>query len=181
MPLVRLMPLDSIRTAGQHVVITPDADELKAMAAFLDLGSIETLKIVYRLSRNGDRVSLKGEIDVNLHYICVVSLEPFPAHVKGEIALKFAPHDDVAAQHARLMDKDEKGAIDLGTILDGDDLPEVIENGVIDLGTVTTEQLSLLLDPYPRKPGATFSVAEPQMERISPFAALAKLKTDPDA
>jgi hypothetical protein len=33
-----------------------------------------------------------------------------------------------------------------------EDLPEPIENGVIDIGEVVTQYLSLSLDPYPRSP-----------------------------
>ena len=50
-----------------------------------------------------------------------------------------------------------------------------IEDGKIDLGQYAVEQLALALDPFPRKPGATFVQPEEPAE-ISPFAALKALK-----
>ncbi|MEI8155053.1 MAG: DUF177 domain-containing protein, partial [Hyphomicrobiales bacterium] len=56
------------------------------------------------------------------------------------------------------------------------DPPEVMHDGVVDIGGVATEFLLLGIDPYPRKPGSVFD-APPAGDPIShPFAALAALK-----
>jgi hypothetical protein len=62
---------------------------------------------------------------------------------------------------------------------EGEDLPDPIVAGRIDLGALVAEFLALGLDPYPRKPGVEF--AEPQgaaHEPVgeSPFAKLRGLK-----
>jgi hypothetical protein len=59
------------------------------------------------------------------------------------------------------------------------DAPEPLVGNSIDLGALTVEFLALGLDPYPRKPGASFDYADPKDEDSSPFAALARLKGDP--
>ena len=57
--------------------------------------------------------------------------------------------------------------------------PDVIENGAIDFGALTTEFLALSLDPYPKKSGAAFKGAgDPPPARISPFDALKVLKKE---
>jgi hypothetical protein len=48
--------------------------------------------------------------------------------------------------------------------------------GTVDLGALATEFLILGLDPYPRKPGATFQPPGGASADEGPFAALAKLK-----
>ena len=55
----------------------------------------------------------------------------------------------------------------------------------IDMGEVLVEELSLNLNPYPRKEGTAFEVKPEPLaeEKIHPFAGLAKLKSklDPKA
>ena len=58
----------------------------------------------------------------------------------------------------------------------GEDPPDPIVDGKIDLGALAAEFLALGLDPYPRKPGVAFDPPEPQGGRDSPFAALAEPK-----
>jgi hypothetical protein len=61
---------------------------------------------------------------------------------------------------------------------DTDEPPEVLVDGVADLGAVLGEFLLLGIDPYPRKPDAVFAPsAEAEAEaEAGPFAVLAKLK-----
>jgi uncharacterized metal-binding protein YceD (DUF177 family) len=60
----------------------------------------------------------------------------------------------------------------------GEDPPEPIVNGAIDLGALATEFLMLALDPYPRKEGAVFEpVIAPVDPADHPFAALEALKS----
>jgi hypothetical protein len=63
-------------------------------------------------------------------------------------------------------------------VLETDDPPETIRDGIIDLGAVATEFLVLGLDPYPRKPGAVFDAPPAGDPAGHPFAALAALKKD---
>jgi hypothetical protein len=60
------------------------------------------------------------------------------------------------------------------------DPPDPIINGKIDVGSLASEFLALGLDAYPRKPGAQFQNpdGEPDDEKASPFAALARFKKD---
>ena len=64
--------------------------------------------------------------------------------------------------------------------LEEDDPPEPLEGGKIDMGEAAAEHLALVLDPFPRVPGAVFETAEEgkrdEDEAVSsPFAALARL------
>ena len=92
----------------------------------------------------------------------VVSLEPFRQTYTYEVERYFLP---------------PKIAID-GIEEDA----EIIDNGEVDLGELVAENLSLELDPYPRKKGEEFAdyeeldeASESEPARPSPFANLIKL------
>jgi uncharacterized metal-binding protein YceD (DUF177 family) len=166
--------VETIRQRGSDVIVAPDERQRHAIAAALDIASLERLEGRYVLSRNGDEVRLDGRIVAALHQLCVVTLDPFPVTLDVPVSLGFAPAAD--APSSRQSDSGDE--IDIEFALDGDDPPEPIVDGVIDLGAMTVEFLSLALDPYPRKPGASFDRPAPADATESPFAALAKLKRD---
>ena len=59
----------------------------------------------------------------------------------------------------------------------GDDPPDPLIGGAVDLGSVVSEHLTLALDPYPRKDGAKMP-GEATDAAESPFAALLRLRKD---
>jgi uncharacterized metal-binding protein YceD (DUF177 family) len=106
-------------------------------------------------------VEADGSLRARLHQECVVSLDPFAVEVVEEFAVRFVPAGDESD--------------------DGDD-PDVpdelaIENGTLELGEATVEQLALALDPYPRKPGAVLP-EDAGDAPDNPFGALAKLRKE---
>ena len=61
-----------------------------------------------------------------------------------------------------------------------DEIPDIIENGQIDLGNIAIEQLALVLEDYPRLDGEEFHFVsefdEETTKRSNPFAVLQNLK-----
>ena len=61
-----------------------------------------------------------------------------------------------------------------------DDVPDIIENGVINLADIALEQVALQLDDYPRAEGEVFDYGKysdfKTETKENPFAVLAKLK-----
>uniref|UniRef100_A0A9E7ZW03 DUF177 domain-containing protein n=1 Tax=Bosea sp. NBC_00436 TaxID=2969620 RepID=A0A9E7ZW03_9HYPH len=173
-PLKHPVRVESIRPRGTEVMVRAEAEQLPGIATMLGLVSIEALEGRYTLTRNGDRVKLDGRIAARLHQACIVTLDPFPVQLDVPVQLDFAPEEDIAA-FARRNDRDD-AEIDIEVLLNEEDPPEPIVDGVIDLGGITLEFLALALDPYPRKPGASFESSAGDTGTESPFAALAKLK-----
>ena len=171
-PLSRPIRVESITLRPVPVEIAPEQGDLPGIAAFLGVASVEALKASYSLSRNGDRVKLEGMIRASLHQNCVVTLDPFPVELNVPVKLDFAPQEEIAA----MASPSEGDEIDIEVLLNEEDPPEPIVDGVIDLGGITLEFLALALDPYPRKPGASFESSAGDTGAESPFAALAKLK-----
>jgi uncharacterized metal-binding protein YceD (DUF177 family) len=122
-----------------------------------------------------DGAQIEGRWQARVRQTCGVTLEPFESDLEGEIRLRALPQGSAA-----LGGPDEAGG-ELDLDPEADDPPEVLPDDRIDLGAYVVEDLSLAIDPFPRKPGVEFEAPE-QPGEPSPFAVLAKLKGGaPDA
>lgn len=165
------VPVDRIGATWSHFPIEAGAEERAALAKRFDLVELGRLKAVVRLRRvrAGSFVKLAAEIEAAVVQTCVVSLEPVPAAVSEKLELLFGPIEGSRA---------ERQEIEVSADLDE---PEPIEDGVIDIGEIVAQQLSLALDPYPRRDDAVAETVlmpadtEPEAEpaRPNPFADLA--------
>lgn len=166
-PMTRPVLAATVPGTGLEVEVTPTAEERIAMARALDLASVDRLKAKYRLThRSGGIIVLDGTLEADIQPVCVVSLEPFPLRVSETVEMRFI--EEAAASRRKPRPGEEED-------VSGDDPPDVMEHGIIDLGHVTTEFLSLSLPIYPRKPGAAFEKTAEESEK-SPFDALRALK-----
>ncbi len=164
-PFSRLARVDALPREGQTVTIEATSAERQALASFFELPAIAALTATLRLEpwgHGGARVS--GAIHGALTQVCVVSLEPFPATIDEAVDVRFAPR---AAADSKPMAKEMFS-------LDDEDEPDPIVEGKIDLGAVAAEFFALGLDPYPRRPGATFEQSARSEPAHSAFSALAK-------
>lgn len=122
-----------------HLSATPT--ECAALATRLELIGLDRLEGDLRLVPGpADTLRVRGTLHADVTQTCVVTLEPVPATLTEEVDALFTtdPNAPPASE-------------------DDPDAPEPIHNGRIDLGEVLTQTLALALDPYPRKPGATFT------------------------
>lgn len=146
---------------GLTRTLEPDADAVRRIARELDLQKLEnfTADVTLEPAMIGWRLS--GRIRAHAVQTCGLSLEPMPVDIDRTfvITLSDAPPE---------ADSEIEVTID-------DDAPDVIEDGKVDLGQYAVEQLALSLDPFPRKPGATFVQPEEPGE-ISPFGVLKDFK-----
>jgi uncharacterized metal-binding protein YceD (DUF177 family) len=164
----RLVRVESLPREGQVVTIEATPTERDALASFYKLPAIAALTATLRLEpwgRRGARVS--GAVHGELTQVCIVSLEPFPATVDEAVAVRFAPPTAADPKSSAR----EAQAFSLA----GEDEPDPVIDGKIDLGALAAEFFALGLDPYPRKPGAVLDEERTNSEPIdSPFSALAQ-------
>ena len=145
------------------------------IAKALGLESLGRLEAQLQVRTWLDGVEIDGRWSATVGQVCGVTLEPFESELDGEIHIRALPRGSAA-----LVDPDEAGG-ELDLDPDADDPPDVLEGGDIELGAYVVEDLSLAIDPFPRKPGVEFEAPE-QPGELSPFAVLAKLKGGaPDA
>lgn len=170
--------------SGLEETIEASPAECRALAARFGIPAIEALTCRFRLTPSENRsVLAEGHLSARVTQVCVITSEPFDDVLAEAFFLKFIPAAD--------MPEDE---FDIDSIdLDGPD--EVPHDGkAVDIGEAAAEQLALMLDPYPRKPGAglenAVDVAPAEGEegaqlsgegpdgprRPNPFSALSVLK-----
>lgn len=114
-----------------------------------------------------DGAELTGRFRAIVEQVCGVSLEPFEQPLDGQVDVRLVP---AGSPHVAPQ---EDGDIELD--LDAPDAPDVLPGDAIDVPAYVVEHLALEIDPFPRKPGATFDYKPPE-EEASPFAALKKLQ-----
>jgi uncharacterized metal-binding protein YceD (DUF177 family) len=169
-PFSRKVRVDALPNEGLALTIEADADERAALAALCRLPAIAELAARFVLQRAGRAgVRVTGNVHAEFTQTCVVSLEPFAATLDEPVEARFAP--PAAKSAARRGATRRRAEI---VALDGEDPPDPIVDGAIDLGALAAEFLALGLDPYPRKPGASFAPPEPEGGAASPFAVLSE-------
>ena len=172
-----VVEVDRIGPPGLQVHLEADQAARTALARRLRILEIQSLKADLMLAPEAlpGHFRLTGRLEAEVDQACVVSLEPVRQHVSEAVLRRFGP--EIEAKPAAEPDEDEAEWLDP----DADDPPDPVMGGQIDLGDVVAEELALGLDPYPRKPGAevpdSYRQAAEEGSKISPFAALAKLKT----
>jgi hypothetical protein len=156
----RRVPVDHVTERGRVQDIVADAAERAALAARFGLIAVDRLEARVTLTRAGLSYRLEADWRADVVQTCTVTLEPVPAHLSDRLAERY-------------------GLAEQGPELDLDpelDTAEPIEEGVIDIGEAVAQALSLSLDPYPRKPGATLEIPGGAGQGGGAFAELARLK-----
>ncbi len=149
-------PIEVARVSplGSHEKISADPKECEALTGRLQVPAVHAVsaKLLVKPWRGGG-FKVTGDVEAEIDQESVISLEVFRSIVRFPVERYFLTHAG-----------------------GDDDEIDVIENGLIDLGEIATETLGLELDPYPRKPGETFTPAAEEaaapVAKISPFVVL---------
>ena len=145
-------------------IATPE--ERAALAAALDILSVDVLRVNYRIRRAAEEgYRLTGQLSADVVQACVVTLTPVHDTVSADISVEFRPAEEARNTDGGLVNLDEETEI------------EPIEGNVLSVGRIVYEELAASLNPYPRRRGAAYA-GEPAapIAKESPFAVLAKLK-----
>lgn len=159
-----------IRSGVTRTLVADPATRARVARA-LDLQSLDVLEAEVSVTPQAEGWEVRGHIIADLAQTCGVTLEALPALIRADFAVRCAE-----AVEEEIDEASGEIVIDL----EAADPPDLIEDGVIDLGGYVVEHLALELDPFPRKPGAEFTPPETEPEP-SPFAVLARLKPDDKA
>lgn len=149
------------------LTLTPDTHERAVIAKSLKLESLPAFTAEVTLRPWLDGATITGRFHAVVEQVCGVTLENFEQLVDGEIAVQVVPAGSPNAPQA------EGSEIEFD--ITAPDPPDVLAGDSIDVAAYLLEHLALEIDPFPRKPGATFDYA-PSAEETSPFAALKALK-----
>jgi uncharacterized metal-binding protein YceD (DUF177 family) len=155
--------LEDIPETGMHLEIDAPEPARSEIVPLAGVRELPRLSAVFDLSRRGAGVRVTGQVSARVGQTCVVTLEPIENGLEEQVDLMFslasgAPQTDTK---------------------DGDEPPEPLVGGKLDLGAIATEFLLLGIDPYPRKAGVEFAPVIADDGSAKPFAALEALKKRP--
>jgi uncharacterized metal-binding protein YceD (DUF177 family) len=176
-PYTATLDLGLVPERGKELVLSPSESERGAIAAWLGIEALDSLKATVAIQRLGENhYSYAAKFEADVVQACVVTLEPVRAHVSGEYDRDVRVRSRAPASR-RKKAAPEPQAIDIS--LGDEDGPELIDSPILDLAAPLLEELSLTLDPYPRAPGVVFeppAEAEAEAASHNPFAVLEQLK-----
>jgi hypothetical protein len=94
LPFSHTVPAASVPRTGQTNVLKVSPGQREAIAAFLDIPSVEFFDATVTITpARGGSFHVTGEVRAGVHQLCGVSLEPFPTTIHEEIDARFAPED----------------------------------------------------------------------------------------
>ncbi len=155
--------------------------ERLAVAKALGVPEVKDIRLTYHIAPLA-RGRFRGDFSLTAHLTqtCVVSLSPLSSTVQEDFTITFWPESQWREISEEMQDREEPGEIDIDPHAE---IPEIIREDRLNIGKVAYEQLSLGIDPFPRKAGVNLSdiwsgpeELPTETERPSPFAALKNWK-----
>jgi len=176
----RIVDLDRLGANGTAVDIVASDGERAALAkrfGFLGLPAFSARVTVDR--RVGGQVVVEGRLRGKIVQACILTLDPVTQDLDETFRIVFKR--DLAEER-----DPESGEALVSAQADS---PEPLPGNLLDVGEIVAEQLSLVADPYPRRPGAKLEDVLPKPRqggrkgqpehRRHPFAGLAALRDKP--
>lgn len=180
-----LFQVEDLQEKPLDLEIKPDAGQCRDLLTRLQLESIDNAVASMTLSWLGSRLHVRGVVKADVTQKCVVTLDPVEDHVEEPFEAWFVNTEGaVSFSRAKRDRHSNKGRHEM-PIMDEVEDPEPIIEGVVDLGELATQYLSLGLNVYPHVEGAQFenptakeAEADDEAEalRKNPFLALKKWK-----
>jgi uncharacterized metal-binding protein YceD (DUF177 family) len=169
----RRVPLADLEKHDVSAEWTATRAECEALAKRYDIVAVHALQAEVDVSPLGAggaiaRIAFKAEVEQQ----SVVSLENVRQPVEVGISVRYLT-EKRALEHELMLEED-------GFEPEGEDI-EIMDGESIDIGETIAQQLSLALDPYPKKVGETFEAVgissddDDRADRPNPFEVLKKL------
>ncbi len=172
-----IVNIDNIANKGLRIKIKASSSDLKGLARRFNLLSLENFHINFHVKpvSGGNKISVTGDMTADVIQACIVNLSPVSSKINEELQLNFTTID------GNIANNKTNSNISLN-----DDDCDMIENNMLDLAEVAAQQLSLIIDPYPRSDNADLKVFADQIssgkkkiftidDKPNPFAVLSKL------
>ncbi len=141
-------PLTMAEVPAEGLSLELDATASECTAVARRLGLLGLSKLHGEVSVKplaGGGLALKGSLQASVQQSCVVTLEPLSIEVSRPLDIRFL-EEEAYRQHESAQEDP----------LDGPDV-EPMPGELLDLGELLVEELSLGLDPHPRRTDADFA------------------------
>lgn len=161
--------IEDLKQSDYKYELKADAEELEDITQVLQVEKVHEFEaeIFLKLTNRTNNLRVWGRVFAKIELKSVITLDNFIKDYEVPFELNFdtrATYNDI-----KELECDIEGEV-----------PDIIENGCINLADIAIEQVALNLEYYPRAEGEVFDaslycdVDEPKKE--NPFAVLAKLK-----
>jgi hypothetical protein len=169
----RIVKIDDIGPGELKLELRADVPALAGVAERLGLSRLKELSAKVTLSRQDQHdTRVCVDFSANLVQCCVVSLEDVATEIVDTFSVIYSSERGPS-------DEDDDVVIDAFE----DDPPEPVIDGCIDVGELVVQHLSLVIDPYPRAPGAVAPegseealAEEDEAASKNPFAVLKRIR-----
>jgi hypothetical protein len=159
--------LTEVPDTGLHMDLAADEKVRADIAMLAGVAALPRLDATFDVTRRGrSGLHVVGRVSATVGQICGVTLEPMENEINEAVDLVFV------AAAAGPRGEHDRSEVEIPL----EDAPEVLVDGVVDLGALATEFLILGIDPCPRKPGSVFQSPSVGDDVARPFTALAALK-----
>lgn len=161
--------IDDLSSAPRKYKIEATPKDLVYLTEVLKVPEVKscTSEINLLYDKRAHRLDVTGQVSAVITQESVISLEMFDKNYTGDFSLFF----DTTATYKDIRELDEEM---------GDEIPDIVVGGKIDLADIIIEQVALLIDDYPRQEGEVFSFKsefdEETTQASNPFNILKKLK-----
>lgn len=161
--------IEDLKQSDYKYELTADSAELEDITQILQVEKVHEFKaeIFLKLNNRANNLRVWGNVFAKIELKSVITLDNFIKNYNVPFELNFdtrATYNDIKELECNIEDE----------------VPDIIENGCINLADIAIEQIALNLEDYPRAEGEVFDGTlygdseEPKKE--NPFAVLAKLK-----
>lgn len=167
--------VDKLPATGRRLSVVATPEQCALIAERLGIFAVERFSATLTATSFRGGIRIEGPMQANVVQACVVTQEPVSQLIDETVDRIFLPgkkREEPAAPGSEVF-------VDL----EGEDAPDYYDGTELDLTDLLMEVLSLALDPYPRKPGASIDEwlkPEDRPESISPFSKLKALKPGKD-
>lgn len=149
-----LVDAQTVTSSTQKVRISASEEERKALCVRLELATISSLSADVTLRREkGNVIHVNGLMKANVTQTCSVTADPVQTQIEETFEGWFADQERIVmlakARHERLGRLADSEI----PILDESEDPEPLTNGMIDIGELVVQHLSLAVDAFPRRRG----------------------------
>jgi len=177
--LSREIKIDHIDSRNHIEKITASEDECDALSQRFDVQSIESLTAEIKTIQESDHLTyhVTGHVTAKIQQKSVISGVLITYEIAEDIESWFVNHDNVTPFDKSKLQK--SGDDDGFEMPDERDDPEIIKDGVIDVGEVCAQFLGLAIDQFPKEgdeEAGDYIEVKPEGAKPNPFAKLAELK-----
>lgn len=171
-----LVDAQLVTSNPQKMRISAADDVRKALCVRLELAVISSLSADVTLHREkGNVIHVNGLMKANVTQHCVVTMDPVQTQIEQTFEGWYADQDRIVmlakARHERLGRLTDSEI----PILEEKEDPEPLANGMIDIGELIVQSLSLALDDFPRRRG----LEETEVVEISVGPTESSLRKNP--